>query len=294
MSKLAAVHDALHAPPSRPLAGQVAVVTGASRGLGRAYAEAFASAGAAVALVARGAADLDAVAAELSAAGGRVLPVAVDVTDADAVRRAAEQIVDALGPVDLLVNAAGIGMPMGPFASASIEQWWRTIEVNVKGPALWSRVLLPAMIARGRGRIVNLASIAGGRAIPNWSAYTTSKTALIRLSESLAIEGAGAGVRVFPIHPGTVRTPMTEEALQSDEARRLVPALAAIFDRGLDTPLDDSVAFVMRLALGEADALSGRFLTVQDDLASLAELGGSAALGESLTLRVVQPVTAGV
>src|SRR5262249_25768016 len=183
-------------------------------------------------------------------------PITADVPDADAAQRAADYILESLGPVDLLVNAAGLGMPMGPFADASIDRWWRTIEVNVKGPAVWSRALLPSMMQRGRGRIVNLASIAGARAISNWSAYTTSKTALIRLSETLALESAASGVRVFPIHPGTVRTSMTQEALDSDEARRLVPGLAAIFDRGQDTALQDSVAFLLRIARGEADALS--------------------------------------
>ena len=276
-------------PVSRPLDGEVAVVTGASRGLGRAYAEALANAGAHVALVARGAAELETFAKELSARGHRVLPIAADVTGSAAVRRAADTVERVLGPVNLLVNAAGVGMPMGPFADASFERWWHTMEVNLKGPALWSRAVLPSMVARRGGRIINLASIAGGRAISNWTAYVTSKTALIRFSETLALEGAASNVRVFPIHPGTIRTAMTQEALDSEEARRLVPGLAAIFDRGQDTKLEDSVRFVMRIARGEADALSGRFIGVQDDLGSLTELVVQGARGESLTLRVVQP-----
>lgn len=274
--------------PARALENQVAVVTGASRGLGRAYAAALAEAGAAVALVARGAMELGSFARELSSVGHRVISIAADVTDDDAVQRAANHVLSVFGGVDLLVNSAGVGMPMGPFADAAIERWWRTIEVNVKGPALWSRALLPSMMRRRSGRIINLASIAGTRAIANWSAYTTSKTALIRLSETLALEGAASGVRVFPIHPGTVRTPMTQEALDSDEARRLVPGLAAIFDRGDDTALHDSVAFVLRIARGEADALSGRFISVQDELAALAAMNDPGAL----TLRVAQPALA--
>ena len=273
--------------PTRFLEGQVAVVTGASRGLGRAYATAFADAGAAVAVVARGVKELGSVAKELASRGGRALPITADVTDADAAQRAADYILESLGPVDLLVNAAGLGTPMGPFADASIDRWWRTIEVNVKGPALWSRALLPTMMARGSGRIINLASIAGGRGIPNWSAYATSKTALIRLSETLALEGSARGVRVFPIHPGTVRTSMTEEALASPEARRLVPTLAAIFDRGQDISVEESVAFVLRIARGEADALSGRLISVQDDLASLTAMAMTTSRADSLTLRLV-------
>jgi NAD(P)-dependent dehydrogenase (short-subunit alcohol dehydrogenase family) len=278
---------------TRFLEGQVAVVTGASRGLGRAYATAFADAGAAVALVARGVKELGALAEELTGRGARVLPITADVTDADGVQRAAEYILESLGPVDLLVNAAGLGTPMGPFADVSIEHWWRTIEVNVKGPALWSRALLPSMMARGSGRIINLASIAGGRGIPNWSAYATSKTALIRLSETIALEGSARSVRVFPIHPGAVRTSMTEEALASPEARRLVPTLAAIFDRGQDTAVEESVAFVLRIARGEADALSGRLISVQDDLGSLTELATTTPRADSLTLRLVPPALAG-
>src|SRR4029077_18774309 len=124
----------------------------------------------------------------------------------------------------------------------------------------------------------------GCRAIPNWSAYATSKAALIRLSETLALERAASGGRVFLFHSGSGRTDVTQEALQSDEARRLVPGLAAIFDRGEETAIDDSVAFLMRIARGEGDALSGRFITVRDALTSL---GAPAA--DTLTLRLVQP-----
>ena len=163
------MHDNLQpASPSaaaRPLEGQVAVVTGASRGLGRAYATAFAEAGAAVVLVARGSAELAAFARELSGLNHLVLPVAADVADGHAVRHAADRVLKMFGFVDLLVNAAGLGMPMGPFADASIEGWWRTIEVNLKGPALWSRALLPAMMKRGHGRIINLASIGAADAL---------------------------------------------------------------------------------------------------------------------------------
>jgi 3-oxoacyl-[acyl-carrier protein] reductase len=120
---------------------------------------------------------------------------------------------EAIGPVDLLVNNAGQFGPVGPLAATDPDDWWQVLEVNLRGPLYCARAVLPGMLARGHGRIVNVSSGAGFAAIPMLSAYVMSKTALYRLSENLAAETRGHGVMVFAIDPGLVRTAMSESAL---------------------------------------------------------------------------------
>ncbi len=147
------------------------------------------------------------------------------------------------------------------------------MEINVCGPFLFANTVLPGMLARGRGRIINLASGAGLWAAATASAYCVSKAALIRLTENIALETRNQGIATFAIHPGTVRTPMNEHFMQSEAIRRASPEIAASFDQlfaeGRDTPIERSVQLVLALASGRADALSGCFLAVEDDLDAL-------------------------
>jgi NAD(P)-dependent dehydrogenase (short-subunit alcohol dehydrogenase family) len=263
------------------LSGRVALVTGGGRGIGRAIAAALARAGASMAVLARSAAQLDEVVSDITRAGGRAFACPADVTDRTAVESAVAAVGQTLGPIDLLVNNAGVGGPVGPLAEADPEEWWRCLEVNLRGPLLCSRAVLPGMLARRQGRIVNVASGAGTRAIPDLSAYVTSKAALIRLTENLAAEVRGAGVCVFAIQPGTVRTAMAEEA------RRLLPWLAEVFERGQDVPPERAGRLVVYLASGRADRLSGRFLAVEWDVEGLVRRAGQLAGSDALTLRLV-------
>jgi NAD(P)-dependent dehydrogenase (short-subunit alcohol dehydrogenase family) len=193
-----------------------------------------------------------------------------------------------LGSVDLLVNSAGLAGPIGPTWETDPDEWWRCLEVNLRGPMLCSRAVLHGMIARGGGRIVNVASGAGTFAIPYLGAYITSKTALIRFTEILALESAEQGIKVFAIEPGTVRTSMAEYALESEEGRRWMPWFGEIFRRGEDVPPDHAADLVVLLASGRADTLSGRFFTIKDDVVRLAERAGEKGLGDSQTLRLIQ------
>lgn len=248
------------------LRGQVAVVTGGGRGLGRAFAQALAAAGAAVAVLARSDDELAQTVAAVERAGGRARRFRADVTDAAAVRTTMAAVERTLGPVDLLVNNAGVVGPLGPFWEADPEVWWRAVDVNLRGQILCAHALLPGMVARRRGRIVNVASGGGARAIPYMSAYVAGKTALIRFAECLAAETHEYGIAVFAVGPGTVRTAMSEYSLNSPEGQRWLPWFRMIFDEGSDSPPEHPARLVLSLASGRMDALSGCFLTIADDL----------------------------
>jgi NAD(P)-dependent dehydrogenase (short-subunit alcohol dehydrogenase family) len=250
---------------------KVAVVTGGGRGLGRAFAQALAAAGYAIAVVARSEAELGETVALVQLSGGMASAFPADVIDGAAVDRAFTEVERALGPVELLVNNAGVVGPLGPFAESDAAAWWRTLEVNLRGQILCAHRALPAMIARRRGRIINIASGGGATMLPYFSAYVTSKTALIRFSEWLAYELKPHGVAVFAMGPGTVRTAMSKYSLNSPEGRTWLPWFRDIFDEGRDLPPERPAALLVALASGRADILSGRYVYPADDLDRMIE-----------------------
>jgi len=264
----------------------VAVVTGAGRGVGRSFALSLAASGAAVAVIARSVDQIKGTVAEITGAGGRAIAVAVDVTNDNAVSRMAERVERELGPVDILVNNAGMGPPYGPLHEIDAEEWWRCLEVNLRGPLLCSRAFLPGMTSRRRGRIINVASGAGTVPIPNLSAYAVSKAALIRFTEILAAETREHGVSVFAIEPGTMRSQMTESAMSSPEGRKWLPWVAKIFEAGREVSPDEAAALVRKLASGKSDHLSGRFIAVGDDVAAMTERVKEIERDDLYTLRL--------
>jgi NAD(P)-dependent dehydrogenase (short-subunit alcohol dehydrogenase family) len=151
--------------------------------------------------------------------------------------------------------------------------WWNEVEVNLRGPFLYANAVHPGMRRRHRGRIINLASRAGIQGIPTLSAYVTSKAALIRFSEALALETIEDGIQVFAIHPGTLRTPMNDYVHDSPEVAKSAPwvqqRFRTVFAQGLDTPIERPVHLMLRLAAGDADALSSRYISVEDDIDAL-------------------------
>ena len=189
------------------LAGQVAVVTGAGRGIGRAVAVALARAGAAVALAARSAAELDAVAREIRQAGGRALAVPTDVRQEEAVEALARQAVAEWQRIDVLVNAAGVAT-FAPVTDSKLDDWDQALAVNLRGAVLCCRAVLPVMIARRRGTIINVGSVVTSRSLTGSAAYTASKYGLLGFSRVLAEEMRPHGVRVGVLSAGATDTPL--------------------------------------------------------------------------------------
>jgi short-subunit dehydrogenase len=214
------------------LRGRRALVTGASSGIGRALALRLAAEGARVALVARRADALEALAAEVRAAGGEALALPCDVAEREAVAAAAAHVLDAWGGVDLLVNNAGYGHHRR-FLEWDLEDMERMLRVNTLGSLYWTKALLPGMVERGEGWIVFVASLAGRIAPPDESAYAASKFAVVGLAESLSLELEDHGVHVLTVCPGVIRTAFFDaEALERMPltARRQMVELDGLVD----------------------------------------------------------------
>jgi NAD(P)-dependent dehydrogenase (short-subunit alcohol dehydrogenase family) len=236
-------------------ASRVALVTGASQGIGRVVASALAASGFRVAAAARSLDQLQELAAETGA-----MAVRLDVTDRPAVTDAFALVEAELGPIDLLVNNAGISGQSGKSWEVDGEEWRNVIEVNVLGTFLCSRAVMPAMVARGAGRIVNVSSNAAFFQIEDDfagvinSAYMASKAAVIRFTEALAAEARPAGVQVFAISPGTVKTEMTASTFAGNWD-----------DSEFWSPPELAAELITFISSGALDALSGRYIHAQAD-----------------------------
>ncbi len=187
------------------LRGRTAVVTGGSSGLGRATAMALATAGAQVAVLARGSADLEETAELIRSSGGTVSPVVVDLADADQIESAVGKVHRELGGIDVLVNAAGTDVP-GAVAELDVTGWDRVLAVNLRASFLLARAVWPDMRERGSGTIVNVSSIAGRRGWANASAYCAAKFGLTGLTQALAAEGKPHHIRACVLYPGAMDT----------------------------------------------------------------------------------------
>jgi 3-oxoacyl-[acyl-carrier protein] reductase len=228
------------------LEGRVVLVTGAGRGIGRALAHAFTGAGAKVALLGKTKKNLLEVQKELKDSGASTFVVAADVADEGAVSRAVAAVEQQLGPVDVLVNNAGI------FAAAPVEKmdavvFDRVLAVNLRGPFLMSRAVLPGMKSRKRGHIVNISSTAGRRGFAGGGAYCASKFGLAGLTEAMRYEARASDVRVSCVFPSTVDTSLgkkagmdfnRESAIQPEDIAKAVVSLVAMDDRAMVTALE--------------------------------------------------------
>lgn len=249
------------------LAGRHALVTGAGKGIGRATALLLARAGARITMAARTTTDLESCAAEARALGVQALPLATDVARPEDVRALFAGARAALGPVDILVNGAGVA-PSALVHKTSDDQWRAALEINLSGAFYGLREALPEMTARGWGRVVNVASIAGKTGYPYIAAYAASKHGLLGLTKCAALEVASAGVTVNAVCPGYVDTPMTEVSIarivektriDADEARRL---LADASPQKRLFGVDEVAALILFLCGEEARGITGQAISL--------------------------------
>ncbi len=203
------------------LKDQVAIVTGAGRGIGRAVALAFGREGAAVALAARTASELEGVADQIRRASGRALAVPTDVTREESVAALVEKVLAQLKRVDVLVTAAGVAT-FAPLLDTKPEEWDRMMAVNVRGVFLACRAVLPPMMRQRRGTIINIVSVAAKRAIPGAAAYTASKHAVLGLTQVLAEEMRPHGLRVGALSPGAVDTALWDAVPNPPDRSRML------------------------------------------------------------------------
>ena len=258
-------------------ASRVALVTGASQGIGRVVASELAASGFTVAAAARSLEKLK----ELEAQTGAVA-VPLDVTDASAVSNAVERVESELGPIDLLVNNAGVSGRSGASWELGHEDWWQVVEVNVLGPFLCSRAVMPAMATRRAGRIVNVSSNAAFFRVEDDfagvinSAYMASKAAVVRFTEALASEARPSGVHVFAISPGTVKTDMTAVTFADNWD-----------DADFWSRPEATAELIEFIASGALDALSGRYIhATADDWRTFADRGPEMLARDSHALRL--------
>ena len=243
-------------------ANKVVLVTGAGSGIGRATALAFAREGASVAAADVSLPKAEGVAAEAAAAGGRALAVACDVSNPDDCSRAVREVESALGPLDVLVNNAGVGAS-GTVLTTDEATWDRLTRVNVKGTYLMSRAALAVMLPRRRGAIVNAGSIAGIRAVADRAAYVTTKFAVVGLTKAMALDHVKDGIRVNAVCPGTPMTPWIDERLaEAPDPKAAMAALVARQPMGRLGTAEEMAAAYLFLASDESAFTTGSTLVV--------------------------------
>jgi 3-oxoacyl-[acyl-carrier protein] reductase len=241
------------------------LITGASRGIGQALAETLALAGAGVVLLARDGAKLAEVASRISGRGGRAVTVVGDVTDPKATATAVKEARRSLGDIEVLVNAAGIQPPIGLFADNCLEAWERTIQVNLMGPVRAIHAVLPGMMTRGQGKIINFSGGGATAPRPRFSAYAASKAALVRLTETLAVELEPYNIQVNAVAPGAVNTRMLDEILEAGDKAGAEYHQAQERARNGGTPVELVCELVRFLASQASGSLTGKLISAPHD-----------------------------
>jgi len=277
------------------LNGRNALITGASRGFGRALAERFVSEGASVVLCARGINELNQVTKELIAMAGspqRVIAAMADISRVENIKMLVETAIRELSRIDILVNNAGVYGPKGKVEEVDWQDWVHAIEINLLGTVFACRSLLPHMKKNGYGKIINLSGGGATAPLPRISAYAASKAALVRFTETLAEECRGTGIDVNAIAPGALNTRLLDEVLEAGP-EKVGPAFykkALQQQRAGGTPLSRGADLCAFLASSESDGITGRLISaIWDPWKTLPRRREELAAGDIYTLRRIVP-----
>jgi NAD(P)-dependent dehydrogenase (short-subunit alcohol dehydrogenase family) len=271
MERALIAHGGREANMTDELKGQVAIVTGAGRGFGRAIATRLAAEGAAVTVTARTRAQVEETAAQIAAAGGQVHAVVADVTDREQVEQVVIETRERFGGLSLLVSNAGVADPFGPVWTVDPDRWWEAQAVHIRAPLLFLRAVLGGMVEAKRGRVIIVSAAAAHRTAPGLSAYCVGKTAQARLTQLVAAETKDHGVSLFAIDPGFVFTEMARQTMTSPDAQRWLPGMVQRL-KEIETRADGDrdlgrcAQRCVDLASGRYDALSGHYMELDDDL----------------------------
>jgi NAD(P)-dependent dehydrogenase (short-subunit alcohol dehydrogenase family) len=247
--------------------GKSVLITGAGRGIGKRLAVGFALEGARVGLLARSQAELDLAKLEIEQAGGTAMRLRADVRDLEELAHAVERMRARFDGLDILIAAAGVQGPIGPFLTTRPEAWNETVEINLIGVANSCRVALPAMIEKRSGKIIMIAGGGAAYSRPNFSAYSAAKTAVVRFSETLAEEVRDHNVQVNAIAPGAVYTHMTDEILHAGEelaGRKEIEDAGKVRITG-GLPPEKQMQLALFLASERSNHISGKLIHVNDD-----------------------------
>jgi NAD(P)-dependent dehydrogenase (short-subunit alcohol dehydrogenase family) len=238
------------------LTGKVALVTGASSGIGRRQAQALAQAGASVVLLGRRKEQLVSTVAEIEASAGKAAFLAVDLTDRDSLAEVAKRATDPFGAIDILINAAGVNLRQ-PADEITIESWDQTLNLNLAVPFFLARELVPGMQAKAWGRIINIASLQSSRAFANGLAYGASKGGISQLTRAMAEAWSAKGVNCNAIAPGFFPTGLTAPVYQNPDMLDKLAAQTAIGRNGELADLDGVTIF---LAAAASDYITGQII----------------------------------
>jgi len=269
------------------------LITGASRGIGKAISIACAAAGARVVLVARNQDDLDLTSQSVRALGKPVLALVGDVSVPGDVAQFIQTALTEFGTIDVLINNAGRQRPIGPLAEIEPEEWIRTVAVNLIGPMLCCRGVLPGMIQQRLGKIINMSGGGATAPRPNFSAYAASKAAVVRLTETLAREVQEFGIDVNAVAPGAINTAMTQEVLTAGARAGQDELLGAQRQqREGGASVDLACELVVFLSSSDSDGLTGKLISaVHDPWRQWAGHGPELSNSPMYTLRRLDPFT---
>ena len=264
------------------LSNQVAIVTGGGRGLGRAFARGLASTGAKVVLISRSEDELQTTVQLIESEGGTAIYYLADVTDESVLKTIVADVELRFSTIDILINNAAVLTPLGYDWEVNADEWWRTIEINLRGPFLCTQAVLPGMMRRKKGKIVNITSITAHTVHPYGTAYCASKAALSHMTHLLAVSAKEYGIGVFALSPGgpsamvekLAASPVIPEPMRENSRKTLQ-------DGG---GLQKSVEMLLFLLSGQADVITGRHISWWDNAAELLQRSEDIVQNDLFTL----------